>query len=157
MKREFETNWERELDARMKALPEMEAPMDLLANVMGAIEKRQTLAWYRRPYYTWSSGLKYGGGLILAVLGASIAVAAYYGFNAVSSSTEATGAGVWLESLFEIADGLGSSVAAIGRTILGTYALGILLFATVVYGSLFGTSAFVYRILKQRMGGEHVA
>ena len=157
MKREFETNWERELDTRLKSLPEMEAPMDLLANVMGAIEKRQSLAWYRRPYYTWSNSLKYTGGLVLAFLGGVIALGAYYGFNTLTSSAGAADAGVWLESLFEIANGLGRSVTAIGRTVLGTYALGILLFATFVYGSLFGTSAFVYKILRHRMGGEHVA
>lgn len=157
MKRDFETKWERELDARLKALPEMQAPVDLMSKVMGAIEQRRSLAWYRRPYYTWSNGLKYAGGFALALLGAVIAIGAYYGFNAVSSSAGAADAGIWLESLFDIANSLGRSVAAIGRTVLGPYALGILLCATFVYGSLFGTSAFVYKILRQRMGGEHVA
>lgn len=156
MKREIETQWERELDARLKQLPEVEAPANLLANVMGAIEKRQTLAWYRRPYYTWSDSMKLGGGFALVLVGVLFAFGSYYGMNAASISTEIEGLGQWFASLFEVMDGLRRSIVAIGRTVLGQYALALLLVASLVYGSIFGTGAFVYKILRQRTGGEHV-
>lgn len=157
MKREFENEWERELDTRLKGLPEMKAPMDLLANVMGAIEKRQSLAWYRRPYYTWSSSLKFGGAFALALLGTTFALGSYYGLNAVSTSSAIAGIGEWFSSLFGVLDGLSGSLTAIGRTVLGKYALGILLAASLFYGVIIGAGSFVYKIMRQKMEGGHVA
>lgn len=45
--------WERELDRRLKNLPDRPAPADLAPRVLAAIAARAQAPWYRRPWTRW--------------------------------------------------------------------------------------------------------
>ncbi len=148
MSKEFENEWERELDARLKSLPEMEAPTNLIANVMGIIEQRSSLAWYRRPYYTWTSSTKVAMGVMSALLGVLIFAGYRYGMDAASMSTVKMEIGQRIGSALEIANGLKTGLAAVGRVALGQYAIALLILTSVVCGLAFGTGTAVWKLLR---------
>lgn len=62
-------SFERELDRRMKALPERRAPRGLSARVLAAVELRSR-PWHARPFWTWTPAAQ-GAFVAALTLGAS--------------------------------------------------------------------------------------
>ena len=62
--------WERDLDRRLKELPELQAPSSIATNVMHSIAQRERSAWYSRSWNFWPQGLKIGG--VVAAVGVAI-------------------------------------------------------------------------------------
>jgi len=69
-------NWEEELDRRLKALPELEAPNGFAENVMRAVNERESAASHSRSWILWPKGLKVGG---MAAVASAAAIVVWMG------------------------------------------------------------------------------
>jgi hypothetical protein len=67
-----------EIDRELKALPQLSAPVTLLAKVMAAIAARLELPWYRRAWQTWPNNLRWSS---LALLLISFGAICYAGWG----------------------------------------------------------------------------
>lgn len=62
-------SWEERLHHELRALPDHEAPPDLVSNVMALVRAKENVAaqaWYRQPYALWPRALQlaFGSGAI---------------------------------------------------------------------------------------------
>ncbi len=152
MNREIESDWECDLDKRLKSLGELDAPSRLIPKIMGKIENRRSLNWYRQPYYTWSTLNKIKACLAFSFLSMLVTVSYYQGMHLDLSGWINAEIGQRVSSLSNGFDGLIRGLSVLGRTILMKYVLALSLLIIIVYGSVFSSGIFVVRILRQRMG-----
>ena len=58
MNADYERQLEREIERELKALPELQAPHDLVSRVMQRVQKNAVLPWYRLPWVQWPPVLR---------------------------------------------------------------------------------------------------
>ena len=154
MKHEFEYEWEKELDQRLKNLPEKKAPDSLIANVMAEIDRRSQKAWYQQSYYQWPVAVKIASMTLFAGLG----IAVFFIFNFSWNSEIVLGAkeqlGAFFQSCADFVSALGRAALVITRSFFGIYTLALMVLAFFVYGTVFGTGTLLWRHLGR--GGLHV-
>src|SRR5690606_24638638 len=82
MNEQHPTQWERDLDQALKALPELQAPSTLTRNVLRRIQEKQTLPWFKLPWPMWPASIQ---GVSLALL-ALIAIGCFWGISMLGNS-----------------------------------------------------------------------
>jgi hypothetical protein len=63
------------IHSRLQQLPEREAPEDLLANVMAAVNARQNRPWWKEPFTSWPRGVQ---SILFILLGSLFSALAYF-------------------------------------------------------------------------------
>ena len=129
---------------RLRALPERAAPAALEARVLGVLERRAALPWWRRSYVHWPAGLRYV--FILALAAGATGVLAF-GRSQVTAQalSELALRFPWIAFLQSV----GSNLLDTGRALFDSiptywlYGVGALL--VVCYGGLLGLGAAFYR------------
>jgi hypothetical protein len=117
---EFECAWERRLDAQLRQLPELEAPADLVPNVMALVRTREAQrarAWWRRPASTWHPALRVSFGITGVVVLAALILGTHLLWPellATSAAKTVSAIGAKLAALWEAGRTL---YAAIGKVV----------------------------------------
>jgi hypothetical protein len=60
------------ISAKLRSLPERKAPPALIGNVLAALQARQALPWWQRPWATWPTLPKLAFGPVLAMCAVTI-------------------------------------------------------------------------------------
>lgn len=143
-------NLERAIHQALRELPLRRAPRTLESRVRAEIERRAALPWWRKSFLHWPLGARIafialsGGVAVLALL---VGVRGMEILNLTQlQAAFATPLG-WLEALRTIAEALGSSVAAVLRTLPPLWLYGGVAILGAMYAALFGLGAAAYRTL----------
>jgi hypothetical protein len=145
--------FEAQLDYALKQLPPLTAPTTLLPRVFAEIERRATLCWYRRPWYSWSPALRYAS---LALLIASFAGLCFGGWEILSSPGAVT-LGERFTAFFGLLSTLATTLLTLLRAVLALVlrlhplALGALVLVTgAMAASCLGLGTLYYRVATAR-------
>lgn len=151
MPNEPENQWERELHAELRQLPELPAPRTLVPDVLAAIRAREQQPWWQQPWMTWPRPAQFGSAAgafaLLGVLGYFIRHAG----DRVDSLTQRASS-LWA-SLEPGLDTFNTLANAFGR-LTGNSGQQFLLYASimavVMYLSCVGIGTMLYRTLFQK-------
>lgn len=115
MNPEQQQRLEREIDRALKALPEMQAPAQLLGRVMARIEVAAARPWYQRSWSEWPAPAKWTTLLALGLIFAGVCFAYWKAPEAQFLQPLMAR----LHSLANLADALWSVLGALGGLITG--------------------------------------
>ena len=139
--------WERVLHERLRALPEPQAPADLVPQVWERITQARDRVWWRKPWFQWPRGMRVLSGLLLLGLLTTVGVMAPNLGEITSHWTgPAIGHSPILHVLGSVAGALGDAAVAVAGMIKTPYLIlgGILI--ALVYFSTVGLAAVFYRV-----------
>jgi hypothetical protein len=146
---ESQEGLERLLDRTLRELPLRRAPFTLESRVLGELERRAALPWWRRSFAYWpllarAAFLVICGGLIrLAFLAGATTVA---GVRSLS----------WAREVGAITVSAADLAALLARTEPPTWAYEGIAVCAVLYAVLFGLAAAVYRTLYLQPPGNSI-
>ena len=139
--------WERALHERLRALPEPQAPADLVPKVWERITQARERVWWRKPWFQWPRGMQVLSGFLL--LGVLTAVGVMVpNLNEILPHWTGSSPGhfQFLHALGSVAGALGdAAVAAVGMIRTPYLIAGGILIA-LVYFSTVGLAAVFYRV-----------
>jgi hypothetical protein len=125
------------LDRTLHELPLRPAPLTLESRVLGELERRAALPWWRRSFAYWPPLAR---AAFLVICGALIRLAFLGGTTAVAGVRSLSWVGVLTASA-------GNLAALLAHTAPPTWAYEGIAVCAVLYAVLFGLGAAVYRTL----------
>jgi hypothetical protein len=128
------------LDRTLRELPLRRAPPTLEARVIGELERRAALPWWRRSFAHWPLLAR---AAFLVICGALIRLAFLGGAAAVARVDSL----IWARQAGMLVMSLGNLVAAIARISAPHWLYEGVAVCGVLYAILFGLGAVVYRVL----------
>ena len=127
----------------LEGLPPLKAPAALESRVLAAIAARAALPWWRLSFREWPSPARLGFVLVSLVL---VGLTVQLGTGARFSAAPAE----WLERGETIVAGFGGLFALLGRLLPAGWWTAVLGVGAVLYASLFGLGAALYRLFYLR-------
>jgi hypothetical protein len=131
---------ERLLDRALHDLPLRRAPPTLESQVIRELERRAALSWWRRSFAHWPLLARAG---FLVICGALIWVAFLGGATAVTGARSLS----WVREVGGLTASAANLVAVLARIQPPTWAYAAMAVCAVLYATLFGLGAAVYRAL----------
>jgi hypothetical protein len=139
---------ERLLDQALHDLPLRRAPPTLESRLLGELERRAALPWWRRSFTHWPLLAR---AVFLVICGALIRLAFLGGAGAaagVHSLQESGALSVsWAHQVAVLVASGGNLAALLGRTVPATWLYAGITVCAVLYAALFGLGAALYRTL----------
>lgn len=133
------TDMERQLDRLLRALPPRRAPSSLEARVLGQLERRAALPWWRRSFAHWPLPAR---AAFLVVCVASIRLA-FLGSTTAAAGVRSLS---WARQVGMLASSVGHLAALMAPTAPPGWLFEGVAFCAVLYVVLFGLGAAVYRL-----------
>jgi len=156
MNPEHEKQLEVSVQRELSALGELQAPRRLSARVMGIIEQRAAVPWYRRAWQAWPMGwqaasltvlLTMFGGLCFGVL--ELSQAASVSATGQQVSGWFAGLGVLWKTVGVVLDAITMAIQHLGMGVI----VGFVLVVAVGYAACFGLgTAYVRFAMARRYG-----
>jgi hypothetical protein len=127
------------LDQTLRELPLRRAPATLESRVIGELERRAALPWWRRSFAHWPLAAR----SLFVVICASLVLGALGGTAAVANVHSLS----WLREAGGLLMSLGYVAALLKPATLPSWIYGGIAVCAVLYAVLFGLGAAVYRTL----------
>jgi hypothetical protein len=127
------------LDQTLRELPLRRAPATLESRVIGELERRAALPWWRRSFAHWPLAAR----SLFVVICASLVLGALGGSAAVANVHSLA----WLREAGGLLMSLGYVAALLQHATLPSWIYGGIAVCAVLYAVLFGLGAAVYRTL----------
>jgi len=153
MNPEYEKQLEARIDRELKELGELPAPRAFASRVLGAIERRAALPWYRRSWQTWPAAWQWTSLAVLLVMFGGLC---WGGWELTRSATVTAGApevagrfaglGVFWRTL----NALGSAVSVVVQGLGTGYIAGGVLALFLAYVSCIGLGTVYVRLAMAR-------
>lgn len=134
----------------LRSVPERRAPSNLEARVLAAIEARASRPWWQQSFAAWPVPARVAFFLAsagLAKLALMAVVWVMAGFDGLQFTNAFSTQISWIAHASAIVSAVGDSFAALYRNIPPLWIYGLLAFFGVMYATLFGLGAAVYRAL----------
>ena len=151
MKNRNDEKLEQVVTQALRGLPPRRAPGGLEARVLGELQRRASLVWWRRSFGHWPAAARAGFVFINVVL---VAVTLLSGFSNVlggRSFADFTALVMeWLRPFFAVLSSLGGLTPTLVHAIPQGWLFAALAVGAVLYAALFGLGAAAYRTLYLR-------
>jgi hypothetical protein len=131
---------ERTVDRALAALPLRRAPSTLEARVLGELQRRAALPWWRRSFAHWPMSAR-------AAFLALCAVSMGLGLQAAAAATVAVQSLAWARAAGMLLVSGGNLVVSLTHAALPAWMYGIIVALALLYAFLFGLGAVVYHTL----------
>jgi hypothetical protein len=141
---------ERLVDRALRDLPLRRAPLTLESRVLGELERRAALPWWRRSFAYWPLLAR---AVFLVICGALIRVAFLGGATAVAGVRSLS----WARELGALAASTAHLAASLAHTVPPAWAYEGVAVGAALYAVLFGLGAAVYRTLYLPSAGDSIA
>jgi hypothetical protein len=154
MNSEHDQQLEAEINRALKALPELTAPASLASRVMAAIDKRDTVPWYRRSWQSWPLAVRCCSLGVMLLLFCAACFAAWTFSGSGMSALALQKAGEWASGFEVVLNTLGAILNAfvlVGKKLGTGFIAACLIVAGLSYvmfvglGTLYVRLAFVKR------------
>jgi hypothetical protein len=146
------TNSERELERvlseALKGLPLRRAPGTLESRVLGELQRRAALPWWRVSFAHWPAAPRVAFVVVCFALVAATILSGISALVGVRSLSEVAAAVLaWLHPLLSVISSAGGVAALLERVIPPLWLYGGMALGIVLYVALFGLGAAAYRTL----------
>ena len=146
-----EQRLERALNQALKGLPLRRAPSTLEARVVGELERRAALPWWRVGFAHWPVGPRIAFVLVCVSLVAATILGGLSAFVGVRSMNEVAALVLhWVQPFLVVVSSVGGLAALLVRVIPPLWLYGGLSLGILLYVALFGLGAAAYRTLYLR-------
>ena len=146
-----EQRLERALNQALKGLPLRRAPSTLEARVVGELERRAALPWWRVGFARWPVGPRIAFVLVCVALVAATILGGLSAFVGVRSMNEVAALVLhWVQPFLAVVSSVGGLAALLVRVIPPLWLYGGLSLGILLYVTLFGLGAAAYRTLYLR-------
>ena len=146
-----EQKLEQVLNQALKGLPLRRAPSTLEARVIGELERRAALPWWRVGFAHWPVGPRIAFVLVCVALVAATILGGLSAFVGVRSMNEVAALVLhWVQPFLAVVSSLGGLAALLVRVIPPLWLYGGLSLGILLYVALFGLGAAAYRTLYLR-------
>lgn len=148
MYQEPDKNLERLIHQRLRALPEMEAPDNLVQDVMKKIEARRAAVWWKRAWPEWPRGMQIlSAALLLGLLGSVFAFHDSILASINELISRITAGSQFLKPIWTLIE----TLLQVGQILAGSIKSQIMIIGMVVVGMLYlstiGLGTMVYRVV----------
>ncbi len=151
MNQEPDKNLERLISERLRALPELRAPENLIPDVMRIIAAQSAKVWWRSPWLEWPRGMQ----ILSFVLLAAVLGTAWYFSDAVSATTgnltgQMTGNLSFLKPVWTLVATLMSALRLVVSSIKTEYIVAGVSIIAALYLATVGLGTLCYRLATGR-------
>jgi hypothetical protein len=145
---EFDQKLERLLSASLRAIPARRAPRSLESRILGELQRRAALPWWRRGFSDWPLPARATFlALCAALVGATFLDGVSAALGAHSITDLAAGALLWMRPLLALVSSGGGVLSSLAHVIPAAWIYAGLAAGTLLYVALFGLGATAYRTL----------
>ena len=153
MNPEYEKQLEEAISRELKALPPLIAPATLISRVLGAIENRVALPWYRQSWPVWPLALRAASLLILLSMFGLLCFAGWKVSQAQSALAAMHAVAGWFSSastLWNAMNALGAAAIVVANHLGTGFIIGCLVAAVIGYGLCVGLGTVYMRLALAR-------
>jgi len=133
----------------LKALPELTAPSAVASRVMAAIERQQQLAWYRRSWTTWPTGVQLASLTAMLMMFGGLCFAGWELSHGQTIAQAGHRLGQWFSGLNAITGMLGvlaESIVLVVKKLGTTFIIACLVAAGMGYALFLGLGTVYFRL-----------
>jgi|GEM_PF-1628751 hypothetical protein len=141
---------EQALHAKLRALPEVPAPASLAPVVLAALSRRASPPWWRQPWFAWPVSVR-AATAVLAL--AVLALGGWFSAGAWQGVTAARGtAADWISQSWLVESGatVMRAMAALSRSVYALVLIGAGLLVATVYSATLVMGALCWRLAATR-------
>jgi len=139
---------QRLLDGALRELPLRRAPPTLEARVLGELERRSALSWWRRSFMHWPAAARVGFLVTCAVLAAVVFAGGATAVAALRSLIESNAPSLsWAHQVGSLMVSAGNLLMLLARSLPLAWLYQGIAVCAVLYAVLFGLGAAGYRTL----------
>jgi hypothetical protein len=138
---------ERLLDRTLRELPLRRAPLTLDSRVLGELQRRAALPWWRKSFAHWPPAAR----ALFVVIGAGLVKLAFLGgtwtAEGMGSLHESAAAMPWARQAVAVVGAAGGFVLSLAHAVPPEWIQDGLAVSAVLYAALFGLGIAAYRML----------
>jgi len=149
MSHQFQDPLAREIDRRLRELPVIKAPQQLIPQVLAAIQAQSCQPWWKRSWLCWPTGIRFGFLFVCFALVAAIG----YGVSQIPATslvtaplTEATSWFGFLKPLVAVVTALSNALVLLIRAGGQVFLWSLAAVAALMYLTCVGLGTVCYRV-----------